>query len=112
MPRRTLTAPWWTPWPSTGPGHDLLGDLSGLTLLELGCGNGDNAAAFARGGAEVTAVDHNPARLAQARRRWHGVDRLRFETAGAADRRLPVVDGTRTPSSHSAFSECFSLVRS
>lgn len=85
MPHGTLTAPWWTPWPGTGPGHNLLGDLTGLTVLELGCGNGDNAAAFARGGAEVTAIDHNPAKVTQARRRWYGFDRLRFEHAEAAD---------------------------
>ena len=84
MPHRALTEPWWTPWPGTGPGHDLLGDLTGLTLLELGCGNGNNAAAFAAAGADVTGIDHDPARIEHARSRWVDTPRLRLEHADAA----------------------------
>jgi hypothetical protein len=54
MPHHTLTEPWWTPWPGIGPGRDVLGDVAGLMVLELGCGKGDNAAAFAYEGATVT----------------------------------------------------------
>lgn len=81
MSHQPLTEPWWTPWPDTGPGSDLLGDISGLTIAELGCGKGDNAAAFAYGGATVTGIDRNPAKTDQARRRWRGVPRLGFEHA-------------------------------
>lgn len=84
MPHRSLTEPWWTPWPGSGPGRDPLGDIGGLTVVELGCGNGHNAAAFAYGGATVTGIDRNPTKIEQARRRWPGVPRLRFEHAEAS----------------------------
>src|SRR5262245_56975805 len=83
MPHRTLIEPWWTPWPGIGPGRDLLGDLTGLTVVELGCGRGDNAAAFADAGATVTGIDRDPAKLEHARQRWDQVPRLGFEHADA-----------------------------
>ena len=86
MPQRALTEPWWTPWPGTGPGHDLLGDVTGLTVVELGCGKGDNAAALVAAGAKVTGVDYDPAKIAHAGRRWHGARRLQFEHAEATAR--------------------------
>jgi SAM-dependent methyltransferase len=45
----------------------LLGDLKGKRLLELGCGAGGAAVAFARHGAAVTAVDASSAHLKTAR---------------------------------------------
>ena len=45
----------------------LLGDLKGKCLLELGCGAGGAAVAFARHGASVTAVDASAAALKAAR---------------------------------------------
>ncbi len=45
----------------------LLGDLKGKRLLELGCGAGGAAVAFARAGASVTAVDASAAHLKNAR---------------------------------------------
>lgn len=42
------------------PGEDklhLLGDIKGKTVIDLGCGGGQNAVALAKMGAEVTAVD-------------------------------------------------------
>jgi SAM-dependent methyltransferase len=45
----------------------LLGDLKGKRLLELGCGAGGAAVAFARNGASVTAVDASAAALKAAR---------------------------------------------
>lgn len=45
----------------------LLGDLKGKRLLELGCGAGGAAVAFARHGASVTAVDASTAALKAAR---------------------------------------------
>jgi predicted RNA methylase len=87
VPAADLTGPvpWWTPWPGVGPGHDLLGDLTGRHVVELGCGRGDNASAFATTAATVTAVDHDPAKIADAAQRWAGVPRLRFVHAEATD---------------------------
>jgi SAM-dependent methyltransferase len=45
----------------------LLGDLKGKRLLELGCGAGGAAVAFARHGAAVSAVDASAAALKAAR---------------------------------------------
>jgi SAM-dependent methyltransferase len=45
----------------------LLGDLKGKRILELGCGAGGAAVAFARQGATVIAIDASPAALKAAR---------------------------------------------
>ncbi|MBV8951821.1 MAG: class I SAM-dependent methyltransferase [Actinobacteria bacterium] len=45
----------------------LLGELKGKRVLELGCGAGGAAVAFARNGASVTAVDASAAHLKTAR---------------------------------------------
>lgn len=85
MPGTRLTpSPWWTPWPGTGPGADLLGDLTGRRLVELGCGHGANAAALASEGAEVEAIDISPAAIATARSRWGEVPGVRFVCADAS----------------------------
>lgn len=84
MPHQPVVEPWWTPWAGVGPGHDLLGDLTGLTVVELGCGNGDNAAALASAGGEVTGIDNDLAKLQRARWCWRGVSQLTFEHADAA----------------------------
>jgi SAM-dependent methyltransferase len=47
----------------------LLGDLRGKRVLDLGCGTGAAAVAFARQGAIVIALDGSDARLAHARER-------------------------------------------
>lgn len=46
----------------------LLGPIAGRRLLDLGCGTGQAAVAFARQGARVIGVDPSPDRLAAARR--------------------------------------------
>jgi SAM-dependent methyltransferase len=83
MPR-TLTYPWWTPWPGIGPAADVLGDIGGLRVVELGCGSGHNAAAFAAAGAVVTGVDTDRAKIAQAVERWGSRPGLGFVHANAA----------------------------
>ncbi|NQT53831.1 class I SAM-dependent methyltransferase [bacterium] len=52
-----------------------LGDVSGLRLLDLGCGAGEAAVHFALQGADVTAYDVSPGmlRLADAVAQHHGV---------------------------------------
>ncbi|HEV3468233.1 MAG TPA: class I SAM-dependent methyltransferase [Pyrinomonadaceae bacterium] len=48
----------------------LLGDVRGLTVLEYGCGNGENTVALAkRGAGRVVALDISPDLIAIARRR-------------------------------------------
>lgn len=62
-----------------------LGDLTGRTLLDVGCGSGRYAVAAAECGAQVVGVDLSPRMLALARRRArdHGVaDRCRFIETG------------------------------
>jgi 2-polyprenyl-3-methyl-5-hydroxy-6-metoxy-1,4-benzoquinol methylase len=48
---------------------DLVGDLSGVRLLDAGCGDGALAAAAAAKGAEVTGVDPDPSMLLAAQKR-------------------------------------------
>jgi SAM-dependent methyltransferase len=61
----------------------LCGDVRGKRVLDLGCGRGENAVAFARQGAHVIAVDQSAEALALGRARadaaevrveWHGSD--------------------------------------
>ena len=55
---------WRTPEAETG----VLGDVSGLDVVELGCGTAYFSAWLARRGARVVGVDPTPAQLATARR--------------------------------------------
>ena len=48
---------------------ELLGPLTGKMLLDVGCGDGALAAVLARGGAQVTGLDADPAMVAAARQR-------------------------------------------
>jgi ubiquinone/menaquinone biosynthesis C-methylase UbiE len=48
---------------------DLMGDLAGVHVLDLGCGDGALVCAAASRGAEATGVDPDPAMLAAARTR-------------------------------------------
>lgn len=61
----------WTQLPGLGPGDELLGELHGRTVLELGCGTGAIAAYLAhRRGAFVTAIDAVSTQIARAQTRW------------------------------------------
>ncbi len=74
--------------------YDRLAAGAGATLLEVGCGLGDDAAALASrvapGGA-VVAVDGSRSMVDAARRRHGGVAGLSFQVADAT--RLPYSDG-------------------
>lgn len=83
----------------------LCGDVRGKRVLDLGSGSGENAVAFARAGAHVTAVDASSAQLALGRRladthearvEWHQGDAadLAFLRADSID--LAVAVGTIT----------------
>src|SRR5262245_54631977 len=67
-----------------------LGDVRGLTVLDLGCGTGRHALWLARQGAHVTALDFSVGMLAGARRKA-GTDAVRFVVHDLHDR-LPFVD--------------------
>ena len=55
-----------------------LGDVSGLSVLDLGCGTGRHALWLAVAGATVTAVDFSEGMLAEARRK-PGAAAVRFQ---------------------------------
>lgn len=56
---------------------ELLGDVRGLTIADIGCGTGRHAIRLARQGASVTAIDFSEGMLAQARAK-PGADRITF----------------------------------
>ncbi len=57
--------------------REAVGDVRGLTVLDLGCGTGRHAAWLASAGASVTAVDFSEGMLAEARRTAEGAN-VRF----------------------------------
>jgi SAM-dependent methyltransferase len=64
----------------------LLGRVRGKRLLELGCGTGEQAVEFARGGATVIAVDGSADHIARAREASELAEvRLELHTADLAD---------------------------
>jgi ubiquinone/menaquinone biosynthesis C-methylase UbiE len=70
---------------------DVLGELRGLDVVDLGCGTGRHAVAAAAAGARVTAVDFADAMLARARAK-RGADAVRFVVHDLT-RPLPFADG-------------------
>lgn len=74
------------------PAVERLGDISGLPVLDLGCGPGMSSVVLARRGAIVTAVDLSAGYLAEAswRARVNGVNVNLVQSAGE---RLPFTDG-------------------
>jgi malonyl-CoA O-methyltransferase len=52
--------------------EELLGNVHGLEILDLGCGTGRHSVRMAGAGARVTALDFSPKMLAQARRKTDG----------------------------------------
>ena len=57
---------------------ELLGNVHGLDILDLGCGTGRHSIRMAGAGARVTALDFSSEMLAQARKKI-GVSDLRFQ---------------------------------
>ncbi|MEV6057173.1 class I SAM-dependent methyltransferase [Streptomyces sp. NPDC052107] len=67
-----------------GPGDGILGDLSGLRVLDIGCGPARHAAHLARAyGAQVDAVDASLSQIERARARYPNVTGLRLVHADA-----------------------------
>jgi malonyl-CoA O-methyltransferase len=57
--------------------REALGEVRGLSVLDLGCGTGRHALWLASAGARVTAVDFSPGMLGQARHK-PGAEAVRF----------------------------------
>jgi ubiquinone/menaquinone biosynthesis C-methylase UbiE len=70
--------------------HELLGDVAGLAVCDLGCGTGRHAAELAKRGAEVTAVDFSAGMIARASAK-PGWERVRFVQHDLTQR-LPLPD--------------------
>ncbi len=70
-----------------------MGDVRGLSILELGCGCGEASVFFALAGANVTATDLSPGMLELTRRvaEFHCVG---VKTAVASSEKLPFADGS------------------
>lgn len=60
--------PWWGIWHVPEAQVGMLGDVSGLDVVELGCGTGYVSAWLARRGARPVGVDNSAVQLANARR--------------------------------------------
>jgi len=75
--------------------YHLLGDVTGKTVVDYGCGDGENTLVLATRGAQVTAVDISPDLIEIAKRRIavNGLDeRVRFVVGSAYD--IPVPDAS------------------
>jgi malonyl-CoA O-methyltransferase len=57
--------------------REVLGDVAGLSVLDLGCGTGRHALRLAAAGAVVTGIDFSEGMLAEARRK-PGAEMVRF----------------------------------
>jgi malonyl-CoA O-methyltransferase len=72
--------------------REVLGDVSGLGVLDLGCGTGRHALWLAAAGATVTAVDFSPGMMEKARSK-PGAEKVRF-LAHDLHQRLPFADAS------------------
>jgi len=90
---RYLSAPLHTVYPLEYA-YALLGDVSGRTVVDFGCGSGENSLLLARRGARVIGVDISESliRLAQRRLEVNGLGgRAQFVVGSAHD--LPIKNG-------------------
>ena len=71
--------------------REALGDVAGLSVLDLGCGTGRHSVWLARAGATVTGVDFSEGMLEEARRK-PGAETVRF-LAHDLHQPLPFADG-------------------
>ncbi|MFD8686588.1 NUDIX domain-containing protein [Streptomyces sp. NPDC059651] len=75
----------WGPWP-TGPGAEILGDLTGRRVLDLGSGIGRHAAHLVREHAAVVdAIDSSPGQHRRACDRYGDLEGLRLLLGDAVD---------------------------
>ncbi|MFD7016655.1 NUDIX domain-containing protein [Streptomyces sp. NPDC059928] len=63
----------WCPWEGVGPGSEILGDLAGKRVLDIGSGAGHHAVHLARAhGARVTAIELSATQYDRATRHFGG----------------------------------------
>ncbi|MCZ7374795.1 methyltransferase domain-containing protein [Micromonospora sp. WMMC250] len=71
--------------------YELLGDLTGRTVIDMGCGSGRAVAELAERGAHALGVDVDPEMIAVARERWPAGE---FHVGDASE--LPFPTGSAT----------------
>ncbi|MFJ4973027.1 bifunctional class I SAM-dependent methyltransferase/NUDIX hydrolase [Streptomyces sp. NPDC088755] len=76
----------WTPWEGVGPGAEVLGDVTGRRVLDIGSGAGHHAAHLAKAhGARVTGTELSPTQHERAVSAHAGVDGVEFVQADVAE---------------------------
>lgn len=69
--------------------RDYIPCFLGLTVLDVGCGEGKNAVFFARDGALVDALDISALAIENGRRHWAGIAGIEWRVADVRDIDLP-----------------------
>jgi ubiquinone/menaquinone biosynthesis C-methylase UbiE len=83
----------WGVWQTPESELNVLGDVNGLDIVELGCGTAYFSAWLARRGARVVGVDPTPAQLETARR-MQGETGIEFPLVEAAGEDVPLPDAS------------------
>lgn len=73
----------WTKTPGHGPGAEILGEIRGRRVVDLGCGAGHDAAHVALLGADVVGVDSAPVQVQRARAHYGGRANVWYTAAHA-----------------------------
>ncbi|MFD6597783.1 NUDIX domain-containing protein [Streptomyces coelicoflavus] len=76
----------WTPWEGIGPGAEVLGDVTGRQVLDIGSGAGHHAVHLAQAhGARVTGIELSPTQHERAVSTHADVDGVEFVQADMAE---------------------------
>jgi ADP-ribose pyrophosphatase YjhB (NUDIX family)/SAM-dependent methyltransferase len=76
----------WAPWEGVGPGAEVLGDIAGRRVLDIGSGPGHHAVHLAQEhGAHVTGVERSPTQYERAASTHADVQRVEFVQGDVVD---------------------------